>query len=195
MAARKPKKPTSSTSARPKPRRKSRYGRKSTGGTAIKHTCGHTQRHALTGLKWKQERELVRQKGLVCTKCYGEAKVIEMEALAEIDDLPPLEGSPKQILWARSVRGLQLFRIRMEMAGIDPARHKAGLSPAVTPIVQKAIEKALKQCKAKWWIDHRDDEKPLRHFLTEKQYSKIEAASNELAEMVRLAAPGPDCPF
>lgn len=120
-----------------------------------------------------------------------------MEDLAGISSLtlPRMKGTRKQVLWARSIRGLHLFRFKAELAGIDRRRVNLGLAPIAAEIGGAAISIALGEARARWWIDHDKDKSSVKDLLSADELNRLCAAEAEVVETIRLRLPGPDCPF
>lgn len=171
-----------------RPRRK-RYGRSATSGPLIHHACGHSQHHALKGPAWKKKRDIESKAKLVCTACWQKEKAEEMEALCGIEDLPPLVGTIPQVLWARSIRGLYLFRMLGDLKALDRACAERSLKPLDPKLHQAFMKRLHRQTKAKWWIDHRDVERPLEGLLTPKQRAKVLALEQEIESTALVEVP------
>lgn len=132
----------------------------------IPHTCGHEERHNLIGperdrpgkAKWLGERP--------CSACLAKARADERaqasaEAAEATQDMIALEGSPKQVAWATTIRAAA-------RKAIDGAISGRGLNDQ-----QQAALKALYgQDKASWWIDNQAEHRheieagPARYWLT-----------------------------
>ncbi len=110
----------------------------------IKHSCGHEQAHDIVGIfavdHDRQAARLARQK---CKPCYIGAKRATEQAAANLDTaivgeigLVELQGSPKQVAWAETIRVKRIA-----------ALHRTGCGGGA-PLAGIA--------EAKWWIDHRE---------------------------------------
>ena len=177
------------------------WGRKKTrprGGVSIKHSCGHTQVHQLTGLKWKKDREKVRLATVVCTTCWAAAKAEEAEILSGIEGLPDMVGTGPQILWARSIRGIQLILLQANAAKLDRLRRERALDPASERYMSLALPAVVKKTAAKWWIDHREDPDVLEQLLGKRATKAIDALFQEIDQaplVIPVTEPPSDCPF
>jgi len=189
----KPKPRKAPVKRKPAPRPKARAwrssgGRRRRGGTTIEHTCGHSQEHHFPGAKWKAERMKTEEAARECTACWSEKQAADLEMLAEIEDLPPMKGTPRQIQWARSIRAKGIIKLRTEASQVDRARRDKALPPAGEEFLSKALSTLLKHSSAKWWIDSRDTN-PLELLDFDAQ-DHLEAIRQEA-----LLAPEPYCPF
>ena len=106
----------------------------------ISHSCGHKATHDLYAAYAvdydRQEIRLERQK---CANCRGAVKQARAEADAALIAnlmVADLEGSPKQIAWAVTIRTARLARL--QRAGSDGISQLSSVSDA------------------KWWIDTRN---------------------------------------
>lgn len=182
-----------------KPRWGARRSTRSARGLSVLHSCGHTQAHRITGPVWKKEREKVRLGGRPCTACWQKAQAEEMELLCGIKDLPALDGTDAQVLWARSIRGIQLGYLQADAARLDRIRRSKNLAPVSEEILALALPPALKKIKAKFWIDHREEKDLLYGLLGKKASRKLEAIREETgqAEFVPASPFQGDstCPF
>jgi hypothetical protein len=94
---------------------------------------------------YKADQQAKRDAALVAQK----AKTPEIEAACPIA-LPALEGSEKQISWARDIRAQFLEKILGRKIKWDAAL------TSTEPVVVAEIAK-LKNSNAKWWIENRDN--------------------------------------
>ncbi|WP_024821102.1 hypothetical protein [Arthrobacter sp. 31Y] len=134
---------------------------------SIKYKCGHTQSTDLS--KVPAGRRKAHAYGLgknrVCGRCFAagnaegrEAFLAERNAqtLAEAEsfetdhDLPPLEGSEKQISWATRTRYEMLSTALEELTGNGAMSEE--------DFVTRIVEPARKILKPSWWIDNKDAE-------------------------------------
>ena len=161
-------------------------GRK--GGKAITHLCGHKQVHAITGPAWKKDRELERLKTRVCTDCWAGERARELEGLLDLASLPELEGTPAQVLWARSIRAEALLAHQTQAAVLDRQRREACLSPASDRYMAIVAPALLQETRAKWWID--EHEAPGFHLAL------LSFGDQDALQALRLEAVlVPPCPF
>lgn len=116
----------------------------------IKFSCGHTATIQLVGKDVDRRRkiEYFQEKG-ICPTCYHEYMVAkekqEQEQKTKGFSLCTLEGSEKQIKWAKSIRA-DFFEILKEhlkkIEGDDETK-------------AAAIKFFENQSTASWWIDYR----------------------------------------
>ena len=110
----------------------------------IKHSCGHEQTHDIIGIFAvdydRQAARLARQK---CKPCYIGGRKATEEAVATLDmaivgdlALVELQGSPKQVAWAGTIRVKRIAALHR--VGGEGGTRLAGIA------------------EAKWWIDHRE---------------------------------------
>lgn len=113
----------------------------------VTHACGHVDTHNLIGPRRSREWKLSRLEEEFCRDCALEEQRRKNEEAAEAnraDELPPLEGTEKQVLWAESIRrealnGLARF--------IDHKKYGDAIG--------QLIERLSAEIRASWWIDHR----------------------------------------
>ena len=86
-----------------------------------------------------------------CHKAEKNEKAAEKEKELE---LPELEGTEKQVAWARQIRikSLKFFRDWIDLCDDDDEKNAAERKAC-----EKAIAEFQKATSAKWVIDHRDD--------------------------------------
>lgn len=110
----------------------------------IKHSCGHEQTHESYEMFAadieRQATRLARQK---CKTCYSASKKAAEESQVAVDvtaitglALAGLEGSPRQVAWAETIRVKRIATLRRK------GHNEVGRLAAVA--------------EAKWWIDHRE---------------------------------------
>lgn len=127
----------------------------------VKYGCGHEGTVALFGPTRERERKLEWMSDNLCPDCYKkqQAKIIADKAATL--GLPELTGSEKQVAWAMKIRAgiYDLMKSRGERmlclgAGLDAQQCKL------------AIQYAISQDAASWWIDKRESDYSLKQFLT-----------------------------
>jgi hypothetical protein len=188
---RKPRKPLArkpfKASARP---RKASGGLKARprGGKSITHLCGHKQVHVITGPAWKKEREQERLAARVCTNCWAEERAQELEALFDLTQWPELEGTPAQVLWARSIRAEVLLKFQTEAAVLDRERREVSLKPASDRYMAIVAAALFKELRAKWWIDEHEAPGFFRALFTAGDEDTLHALRAEVLAV-------PPCPF
>jgi hypothetical protein len=188
IKAKKPKPPKAAKprAARRRPAPGSR-GR-ARGGKSVKHLCGHRQVHVIPGPAWKRERELERLADRICTTCWAEERAGELEGLFELAAWPELEGTPAQVLWARSIRATALLKHQGDAAVMDRQRRETGLPPASDRYLGIVAAALLKETRAQWWIDNREADPGAVQLLDF-------AVQDALGAIRMEASLGPACPF
>jgi hypothetical protein len=125
---------------------------------SVFHVCGHRQEHDLTKITPKDRESRARWLATrVCTKCWKSltpeptagpgAAPAAADTWTQVRPLPLLEGTPKQVTWATSLRVMLLSRLWEQRA-------KAGMDP--DEFVRR-VERPAKEIRdASFWIDHRE---------------------------------------
>jgi len=139
-----------------RPRRAAGPGLGRRRGTTVLHSCGHKEGHTFTGPKWKKARDAEWQKSQACTACWSLSQAEEQEANCAVPDLPGLDGAPRQVSWARSLRAAVLARVKLEAWRMDQERSRKGLEPATGRYLALVLPPLLARTDAAWWIDHRE---------------------------------------
>ena len=109
-------------------------------------SCGHTESVALNctsneydnKLKWYEE---VYAKDRVCKDCYKKQMEQEAKAKKEALDLPELNGSPKQVAWADSIRANLISEWETLWGKLDPEKLN---DPNKQRVIQIAINNGLR---------------------------------------------------
>lgn len=125
----------------------------------VTRACGHTELVELLG-KMKRREYLLEnvEPHKLCKECYQKEleKKHQEEAEAarrfsEQENLPELQGTPKQVAWAEVIRMKQLpkYLNAVKYVKEDMRSH---------PVVLATIEAIRNQTSAKWWIDRRDED-------------------------------------
>jgi len=122
----------------------------------INYKCGHTAEIQLFGNRDERDRKIAwLEANAVCPECHrarmeqerAEATA-KAAADAEAESLPKLNGTPKQIAWAETIRRDAIDKLKA-----------AGLKEE---IVGKVIAIVCAEADCRWWIDHRlDDSKAM----------------------------------
>ncbi|MFE0776888.1 hypothetical protein [Streptomyces sp. NPDC058861] len=154
----------------------------------ISRSCGHLETIELFGnrrerdrrAKWEEDQERL------CRECWQEERNREREEehqaaaeAAEREGLPELQGSPKQVAWAETIRHDLLAQMKEFVDGLPPAqawhggeRAPDGDEPATEGSVQRAVARteaeagraalaALREVSAaRWFIDNRHSSVP-----------------------------------
>ena len=170
-----------------RPRRASSLGGARRGGTSVLHACGHKERHAFTGPKWKKAKDAEWQKGQDCTACWSLKKAEEQESICGVEALPELDGAERQVSWARSLRAEAIGRVKLEAWRMDQARKLKGLEPATDRYLALVLPLLLGRTDAHWWIDNREVD-PLEQVLDFKTQDDLEELRQEAERAVA-------CPF
>lgn len=139
----------------------------------VTHSCGHDQKHQLFGKSKDRERKLAWLEETLCSDCWKAAqdkKHAEESAQAQAANaasgLPTLEGSPKQIAWAETIRKTWLSelaeycqKVRADIpsywssSSVELRSQAAQELSDATYLVESELRKNQ---SARWWIDHRD---------------------------------------
>ena len=124
----------------------------------IKFACGHTELKELLGkekdrqnkIKWYEENG-------ICSDCYKTQKEKELLQFEEEKHLPQLQGTEKQIKWARKIR----FNNFSNLSGIvKESFHIVAKELQLKEVtkeqkeqIKKLIENAKTNNSAKFWIE------------------------------------------
>ena len=131
----------------------------------IKYACGHTGTVQLFGKTADRERKVKWLETQICPDCEHaetekrraeEAKAAEEKA--EEFGLPELEGTPKQVSWALTIRDNIIKR------ELDTLKRKQRRNSEAAEKQRHFIDWLCQQNQASFWIDHR------RHYSDELQY-------------------------
>ena len=112
----------------------------------VKMSCGHTETVELYGKSEdRQKRIKYLEKYGLCKFCYREKRNEDIKSEETANGLEPLEGSEKQVAWARSIRAKKFKEINevFEKAKTDP-------------LFDKLVSWLKSQKQAKWWIDRQE---------------------------------------
>lgn len=92
------------------------------------------------------------------TDAEYQARVLAGRAFFAAFDAAPLEGSEKQVAWARDIRRNKIISIIRNITSMSSRAHSAGkgdvIEAGIADISAKFNE-MLNQSSAKWWIDNR----------------------------------------
>lgn len=142
----------------------------------VTHTCGHDETHQLYGPTRDRAYREQRLAERPCSACqdaewhrWRSHENAASALLAEVDQLPALTGSEKQIAWAETIRRtalINLVALRAEWEqGIERMIKNGQIDPVAMDAADEAIgayrTELLAQTRAGWWIDE-------RHRLTER---------------------------
>lgn len=112
----------------------------------VTHSCGHIERVSLYGPGKVREWRIKQLEQELCPEC----RAVEFANKCEEDakkakelELPVLSGSEKQVAWAETIRIGFVNAYENYYAQSDPG-------------YSEYVEAALRETRAKWWIDNRD---------------------------------------
>lgn len=113
----------------------------------ILYSCGHVGTDLSAG---KARIEWLEQQGL-CPECY---KAQQREQTEEVNEgLPELQGSEKQIAWAKSIRG-KFYKVSLDyLATLE--YHKRHSPEKCAAEREKMMQIICQKTEAKWWIENR----------------------------------------
>lgn len=131
----------------------------------IEYACGHTGTVQLFGKTADRERKVKWLETQICPTCEHaeiEKRRAEEAAVAkekaEEFGLPELEGTPKQVSWALTIRDNIIKR------ELDALKRKQRRNSEAAENQRQFIDWLCQQNQASFWIDHR------RHYSDELQY-------------------------
>jgi hypothetical protein len=127
----------------------------------VTRACGHTEIVTVYGAYKDRDKRLEYEAGKLCTHCYAAQKAQEKEAaqneVAEVIaqlGLPELEGTPKQVAWAQSIRAQRVRTLLDEAKSIG--KTAADFVAACQSTVRgDYVRRALNEVSAAAWIDSR----------------------------------------
>lgn len=138
---------------------------------AITHSCGHTVTKQLYGPEASRRRYIAWAATEVCPDCAKADKMAACEALEVAHGLPALDGSPKQVAWARTLRASMITDMEQTFAEMA-SKVRPGMEQTFEERAA-AVMQALYGCtSARWWIDARDIKGMA---LAEKAYKELRA--------------------
>jgi hypothetical protein len=128
----------------------------------VVRACGHSEMVSVYGPYKDRESRLAYEATKMCASCYKAQKAAEADAAkAEVADvihrlgLPALEGTPKQIAWAESIRQKRVAELikRVRECGrtIDELIEQWGKGER-----GQYVYRAFAEPSAARWIDARD---------------------------------------
>jgi hypothetical protein len=151
----------------------------------IKFSCGHTVKVQIEYTSREDlERKIEwRETQGVCPECWKrqqeeERQQASREAAAEAmkQGLPSLQGSPKQIAWAESIRSELLAAISEEIESVKGAL----LEGVVVPLLEKSHAKVATETSANWFINK-------GRFFAHDPYSLAAIATPDAEEVIGAA--------
>lgn len=127
----------------------------------ITRRCGHDDEVQLYGTNARGQRDMQAEQEAqrLCRPCLDkERATVASEHAARAADLglPELTGSPKQVVWAETLRAGALTEVDAWKAEVDAwvAEHPDAADEAAT--LGAAVDAAVRNhTDAKWWIDYR----------------------------------------
>ena len=121
---------------------------------SIRRACGHVETVNICGtnVHGERERQAEYEAEKLCYECYQAEKAARLEKAETADALPELEGSPKQVAWAKDLRASKLYG----NSGVAYCEKGfADLDEEDKATCREAIASIKAQSSAKWWIDNR----------------------------------------
>ena len=132
----------------------------------IELLCGHTEKHRLYGMAEEQD---VQEQKIAARKCSA---CIQAEQNAERDGrnatnaaenaaagLPALEGTPKQIAWAETIRaearrGFEALDVsHLDYEWWDSANQSPRTRARAEQLIRDDIARTMARTQAAWWIE------------------------------------------
>ena len=149
----------------------------------IEYACGHTGTVQLFGKTADRERKVKWLKTQICPACEhaeiekrrAEEATVAKEKAEEFG-LPELEGTPKQVSWALTIRDNIIKR------ELDTLKTKQRRNDEAAEKQKQFIDWLCQQNQASFWIDHR------RHYSDELQYFWNQDQQEKEAEKMLLGA-------
>jgi hypothetical protein len=127
----------------------------------ITRACGHEETVAIYGPYKDRERRLEYEATRLCADCYRAQKAAEQAAAKdEVADviaqlgLPELEGTPKQIAWAQSIRAQRVRALLDEAKAIGKTAAEF-VAAYQTTVRGDYVRRALCETSAAVWIESR----------------------------------------
>jgi len=135
------------------------------GKTAITRACGHEETVTIGGPVNGRDAKLAHEATLLCQECWQAERSRQAAALQESGEsagLPALEGSPKQIAWAVTIRAKLLREVEEWQAYLTRQVESLGGIERLSEQdrgeaerMEAAIAAARREAGASWWIDRR----------------------------------------
>lgn len=151
----------------------------------IEYACGHTGTVQLFGKTADRERKVKWLETQICPACEhaeiekrrAEEATVAKEKAEEFG-LPELEGTPKQVSWALTIRDNIIER------ELDTLKRKQRRNSEAAENQRQFIDWLCQQSQAGFWIDHR------RHYSDELQYFWKQDQQKKEEEKMLLGADG-----
>jgi len=126
----------------------------------ILHVCGYDAEHELRGNPHSRAWQAGKRAEGVCPTCWRagrNATDAQNVALANERGWPTLDGSPKQVAWATTLRGDLVDELPSRMVELARAgEHRGKDFPAQQEALVLARDICLEQTSAAWWIRGRN---------------------------------------
>ena len=127
----------------------------------VKFSCGHCEEKQLFGKETERSRYIAwaGKEGIctVCGKANRDAESSEMIAAIEAEhDLPGLDGSEKQVAWARKIRAEKIATISKIIAKYSDKAALQGEQEKFDSHVALVMQGLYSKTASKWWIDNRE---------------------------------------
>jgi hypothetical protein len=128
----------------------------------VKFSCGHTQTVELFGAGAERERKIAYYERFgMCSECFAK---MQAEAIEKANvGLPILEGSEKQVAWAKKIRASLVEKYSKEIEFLKVEKNvvqvKCAMKEAPEYPLVKRFEKAMRitsETSAKWFIENQD---------------------------------------
>ena len=119
----------------------------------INHSCGHSSVAQLFGKTGKRKYVIGKMEQDDCPDCQAQALAVSNAKKAsenKQNNLPDLDGTPKQVAWAESIRNQIIADLT--------AKINASSRPDLQDKAFAALELLKKQDLASWWIDRRKED-------------------------------------
>lgn len=113
----------------------------------ITYTCGHTETIQLTGKVSERMRRIAKLEQCECDACFRNKQNAQSEQARQERGLSELQGTPKQIAWATTIR-------EGVCKALDKVRKIADNDQAKA-MVDGWEQDINKETSASWWIEHR----------------------------------------
>jgi hypothetical protein len=145
----------------------------------INHTCGHSETVKLFGKETERRNRIAYLETMNCQACslarrQAEGAALAAKTEAENSDLAALEGSEKQVEWARAIRAAALPYI-LQIAGGTPQEDAIAFCAMIR-----------RQKSAKYWIERRQEFSSLSSLISYVK-ARLVARAAEAAGKVALA--------
>ncbi len=117
----------------------------------VTYKCEHYGEVQIVGPEKERGRKIEWLETQICPDCKREQARLGVDAWTQARGLVILQGTEKQIAWANKIRK-EIAEEQEKIVADDEATDDELLSYII-----RAHKWALKQSKAAWWIDRRDN--------------------------------------